>query len=545
MSNENDKDNYNYWSQQSDFSNTQQGMASEYRLSREEIPRDESNSNPYGSNQGTYYNYGSQEVYQQQQWQQEAQGIHKQPDESSVNLKAKRNGKGKRFVKFAGIAIAFGLIAGVTFVGVNYAYYELNPDAKPVSAESSTKAVTTNSNGSDEIATTSVATTKVIETTDVSNVVSETMPSIVAINSTITQSYNDWFGQSYDQDVQGSGSGIIIGKNDKELLIATNNHVIDGAKVISVQFIDEEVVTAVVKGKDSTADLAVIAVKLSDIKDDTMDKIKIAKLGDSDAVKVGQMAIAIGNALGYGQSTTVGYISATEREVTVEDKTMTLLQTDAAINPGNSGGALLNINGEVIGINSVKYADSSVEGMGFAIPISRANPIINELMNRQVIAEADQGYLGITGASVSTEMIDSYDWPKGVYVDSVLDDGPAKKAGIIAKDIITKINDIEVTSMEGLKERVNSFRAGTDVKITVQRLENGSFVEKTFTVNLAKKSEISKDEAVQDTQNDANSSNGAQGEQPNDSQNGGSDELQPDDGGIEDFFGFPGIGGGN
>lgn len=222
---------------------------------------------------------------------------------------------------------------------------------------------------------------------------------------------------------------------------------LEGADPIKVKFIDGTEATAIIKGTDAVADTAVISIDLSTIKDATLSTIKVAKLGDSKSVKVGEMAIAIGNALGYGQSTTVGYISAKDRKVKLEDKTMVLLQTDAAINPGNSGGALLNLNGEVIGINTVKYASSEVEGMGFAIPISRALPIINELKNREILKDTEKGYLGVYIEDVTEDIASTYNWPVGVYVKSTVEGGSAEKAGIIAGDIITKVNDTEITAV--------------------------------------------------------------------------------------------------
>lgn len=464
--------------------------------------------------------------------------------------KKKPKKKGKKIVKFIATAAAFGVIASVTFLGSNKIYYTINPDAKTTnssskggSSDSGNASLDTNQ-GNNSIATTTVSNSGVVYNTDVSDVVDETMPSIVAITSTMTQSYNDWFGQNYEQDVEGSGSGIIVGKNDEELLIVTNNHVVDDAKAIAVQFIDEETYQAEIKGTDSTADLAVIAVKLKDISEDTMGKIKVATLGNSDDIKVGQMAIAIGNALGYGQSTTVGYISAKEREVTIENNTMTLLQTDAAINPGNSGGALLNIAGEVIGINSVKYADSSVEGMGFAIPITRATPIINDLMNREKIKEGEEGFLGISGGTVTSEMIDGYGWPEGVYIDSVLEGGPAQESGILPRDIVTKINDTSVTSIEAMQEKVSSYAAGTKVTVTVERLENGQFVEKTIKVELKKKTDVIKDDTTTSNDTDTNGTtvpdNNQDNQQGNSSQvpdsNSDSQQINP----FSYFFGNDG-----
>lgn len=392
----------------------------------------------------------------------------------------------KKTGKLALTAVAFGLIAGITFIGFNGIYYKVNPGAAPIAMNySSNGGFVIDANGKSELlSSTAVTDGKITQKTDVTEVVDETMPSIVQITTTYAAQSYDLFGQQYDQENQGGGSGIIVGKNDKELLIATNNHVVEGADPITVKFIDGTEAVAIIKGTDSVADLAVISIDLSKIDAKTLEAISIAKLGDSDSIKVGEMAIAIGNALGYGQSTTVGYISAKDREVQIDDKTMVLLQTDAAINPGNSGGALLNMNGEVIGINSVKYASDEVEGMGFAIPISRATPIIDELMNREVLTEDEKGYLGVYPQDVTEDVATMYNWPVGVFVREIIQGGSAETAGVVAGDIITKVNDTEITSSTQLKEKVNSYRIGTKITITIQRNTNGKFEEKTFDVTL-------------------------------------------------------------
>ena len=305
--------------------------------------------------------------------------------------------------------------------------------------------------------------------------------------------YYDLFGQQYQgQDTTSAGSGFIVGQNDKELLIATNNHVIDGAKTISVQFIDEQIYEATVKGTDSSNDLAVIAVQTSKIKESTMNKIRVADLGDSSKIKVGEMAVAIGNALGYGQSVTVGYISAKDREISESESgsssssssnTIKAIQTDAAINPGNSGGALINMQGQVIGINSAKIAASEVEGVGYAIPISVAKPIIEDLMNKENLKDSEKGYLGISGRTVSDEMA-AYNMPNGVYVAEVSKNGAADKAGIQKGDIITSINNMEVRSIESLQEKANSYKKGTQVEIILQRSDSGTYKEKKVKVTL-------------------------------------------------------------
>lgn len=403
----------------------------------------------------------------------------------------------KKAAKLVVSAALFGLVAGVSFVGFNMIYYKLNPDAPSVSIkfgenqlEDGFKLSLSSNNNDSKIEATKTTDGNVKVQSDISDVIEATMPSIVTITTTYTQSYT-WFGQQFDQQNEGGGSGIIVGKNDTELLIATNNHVVEGADPIKVKFIDGTEAEAIIKGTDAVADLAVITIDLSTIKSSTLKEIKVAKLGDSDSVKVGEMVIAIGNALGYGQSTTVGYISAKDREVKVDDKTMVLLQTDAAINPGNSGGALLNMKGEVIGINTVKYASSEVEGMGFAIPISRANPIISELMSREILADDEKGFLGVAPKDVTEDVAEAFNWPIGVYVAEIVEGGSAQKAGIMPGDIITKINDTEITASTQLREKISSYRAGTEVTVTVMRNTNGEFVEKEIKVTLGKNPESS------------------------------------------------------
>lgn len=406
------------------------------------------------------------------------------------NKKANKRKSGGKTLKFIAKALCFGLIAAFSFIGFQNLYYHLNPDA--VKYEVNLSAETDNlgldmTSSNYKLEATAPGTVETQSRSVISDVVNNSMASIVSINSVTTES-NVWFGQEYNQPAEASGSGIVVGKNENELLIATNNHVVAGTQKITVTFIDGKEAEAVIKGTDTTADLAVITVDISQLEKETLSEIHVAKLGNSDQAKVGEMSIAIGNALGYGQSVTVGYISAKDREVEVSDgyasKTMILLQTDAAINPGNSGGALLNVNGEVIGINTVKYASNEVEGMGYAIPISRATPIINDLMNREVLTAEEQGYLGITGNDVTEDVSTSLNMPIGVYVYEVSENGAAKEAGLIKGDVITHVNDVEVTSITQLKEYVNSLRVGTEVKITYMRSIDGTYQEKVVNVTL-------------------------------------------------------------
>ena len=324
--------------------------------------------------------------------------------------------------------------------------------------------------------------------TDVTNVVEEVMPSVVSITNTsvITQSF---WGQQFQSENQSSGSGIIVGENEKELLIVTNNHVISDSTELKVQFIDGSIADAKVKGTDSNMDLAVIAVALDSLESATISNISIAVLGDSESLKVGEPAIAIGNALGYGQSVTTGVISALNRQIAMSEDgstTGTLIQTDAAINPGNSGGALLNVRGEVVGINSNKIGGSTIEGMGYAIPISNAKPIIEELMNRETKDKVDaerKGYLGISGLNVTKDVSTMYGMPEGVYIAQVYSGG-AYEAGIMKGDIITAFDGSSVKTMEDLQGYLEYYEIGETVVVTIQRPNAGGYVEQKLLVTL-------------------------------------------------------------
>lgn len=435
-------------------------------------------NNSYQNNSGTQNNPYTGYSYQNNPYPNSAYQNYSRPEKTKKDRKPVN-----KVVKFLAKAACFGLIAAAGFFGFTEIYYAINPDARIniISEEAGSD------NSSYEIGFTEQGTIKFVDKTVISQVTSKTLPAIVSINMVSTQPAQ-WFGQSFDQQVEGSGSGIIVGEDEKELLIATNNHVVEGASQITVTFADGTQANAIVKGTDSTADLAVVTVDITTLTDATIDAISVAKLGNSDDVRVGEMVVAIGNALGYGQSVTVGYVSAKDREVDVSDgytsNKMILLQTDAAINPGNSGGALINIDGEVIGINTVKYASAEVEGMGYAIPISKATPIINELMTREVLSEAQKGYLGISGTDVTEDVASFYNMPIGVFVKEVSQGGAAEKAGLQAEDIITGADDLEITSISQLKEYVNSLRVGTEVKITYMRNTNGQFEEATITVTL-------------------------------------------------------------
>lgn len=402
----------------------------------------------------------------------------------------KINGKKKRRVakvfRFTAAALLFGILSGAVFQGYNYftqpeaVIDEKNKDGdalKVAESEVNPTAVPTKVS-SDEVVT------------DVSDVVANVMPSIVAINSSMVYTQYDFWGRQFNEPVEGSGSGIIIGQNGSEILIVTNNHVVEGADQVEIVFADKSTAQAVVKGAESKSDLAVLSVKLEDLTEDTLGAIKVATLGSSEEVQPGQMVIAIGNALGYGQSVTVGYISAVNRDVTIDNTTMTLIQTDAAINPGNSGGALINTAGEVIGINSVKYASKEVEGIGYAIPISDAVPMINELMNREEIKTSEQGFLGVyldSAQNVTELHAERFNMPIGVYINEVVEDSPAANAGLKAGYIITGIDSHKIETTDDIVNVLSYRKAGETIKLKTSVLENGEYVEKTLDVTLGKK----------------------------------------------------------
>ena len=359
----------------------------------------------------------------------------------------KKHHKCPRWAKLAGSAVAFGVIASCTFMGVNAVagkYFGTNTTQQT----SSSKATT--SKNSDSSSTLKLSQSSSTVTSDVSDIVNNAMPSVVAITNMSVQEVQSYFGGTQQQESTSCGSGIIIGKNDSELLIVTNNHVVEGAETLTVSFANETSVEASIKGTDSSKDLAVVAVPLDSIDDDTMNAISIITLGDSDKLQVGEPVIAIGNALGYGQSVTTGIVSALDRNLDMEGFDSKLIQTDAAINPGNSGGALLNANGELIGINTAKVNANAVEGMGYAIPISDATSVIENLMNRETrtkVDESEQGFLGIEGYDVTSEKAEMYSIPTGVFVRSVEDGSAADKAGITAECIITKFDGITIDSI--------------------------------------------------------------------------------------------------
>lgn len=406
----------------------------------------------------------------------------------------KNHDKMKKLARKAGAialsAVLFGGIAGGTMVGIQKAAgtgTETVASAQETSDTESSKTTlqttSATSNGSTES-----------QSLDVSDVTSAVMPSIVSITNKSVQEVQNYYsmfgmgGAPQTEEVESCGSGIIIGENDTELLIVTNNHVVENADTLTVGFIDNQAYEANIKGTDPDNDLAVVAVNLSDISEDTMSQIKIATLGDSDALSVGQQVVAIGNALGYGQSVTTGIVSALDRQVS-EDSEEGFIQTDAAINPGNSGGALLNMNGEVIGINSAKLASTEVEGMGYAIPITRAQPILENLMNkttREKVSEDQAAALNISGTSVDSSVAQAYGLPEGVYVAEVVEGGAADNAGITAGSVITAFDGTSVSSMDELKQMLQYYAAGETIDVTISVADNGQYVERTVSVTLDK-----------------------------------------------------------
>lgn len=406
------------------------------------------------------------------------QGFGAGPQKDPKTSKPKK-GYMKKVALVVGAAVLFGAVGGVTMQGTSYLTGKLL-------GKNTKSTVGTTKTVSNAKLTTSTSTV----TSDVSDIVENTLPSIVSITNMSVQEVQNFFGGTSQQESESAGSGIIISQNDSELLVVTNNHVVEGSDTLTVTFNDGNSVEAQIKGTDSARDLAVVAVPLDKISDDTMNAIKVATLGDSDSLKVGEPAVAIGNALGYGQSVTTGIVSATGR--TIDGFDGEYIQTDAAINPGNSGGALLNANGEVIGINSAKINSSAVEGMGFAIPISDASDVIQNLMNKETrskVSDEERGYLGINGYDVSEEGAQMYNMPTGVYVKEVMSGGGAEKAGLTKGSIITGFEGSSISGMSSLQEQLQYYKAGEEVTLTVQIPDkNGEYTEKDIKVTLGKNS---------------------------------------------------------
>ena len=442
---------------------------------QEETPQNEPSNYCYGKEVNQYSSYH----------------IYETPVENKKTVKSKK----KKHLGFVGKALIAGFVFGVVAFGTMFAASKLFPIKTNVESGSNPTTQAT--------ATLTTSSNLTAEDYQVAQVVQEVMPAVVSINCTSTAVYNSFFGQQ-EYEATSAGTGIIVGSNETELLIATNNHVVNGATAIQIAFDDESTATAVLKGSSSDVDLAVVAVKWDDLSEETKSAIKIATLGDSASLIVGEPAIAIGNSLGYGQSVTYGIVSALNREVTVttddsygygnsQEITSELIQTDAAINPGNSGGPLLNSRGEVIGINSVKYSSEEVEGMGYAIPISEALPILEDLMNRKTkekVDEKDASYIGITGTNVTSDAAMIYGMPSGVFVAQVVEDGPAENAGMKRGDIITEMDGTSITSMDDLTEELTYHAAGSTVEVVVNRNNNGEYEEITLEVTLGSKDDM-------------------------------------------------------
>ena len=440
---------------------------------------------------------------------------HYEFDENNSNTPnhKKPNAKMVKFAKKVGAialsAVLFGGVAAGSYQGVNALF----------GTSTQTEAQATTSTKSSLLKTTSSTTSK--GTMDVTDIVKSAMPSIVSITSKSVQEVENYFGMFggrnsiQQQEVESAGSGIIIGKNDSELLIATNNHVIDGAETVSVSFVDNETYEATIKGTDSDKDLAVVAVPLSSISSDTMSKISVATIGDSSKLEVGEQVVAIGNALGYGQSVTTGIVSALNRTIDIDGYQADLIQTDAAINPGNSGGALLNMNGEVIGINSAKLASTEVEGMGYAISMNDAYDTIEELMNettRTKVSDDEKASLGISGTGVSDEAAEAYGIPSGVFVSQVTEGGAAEQAGITANSIITAFDGKSVSDISELKSRLEYYKAGEEVEVTLQVPDGNGYTEKNVTVTLGKADSSTSGSSLQSGSDESQDQN--QGQDP-------------------------------
>ena len=470
--------------------------------------KDSTAAQPESGTTGSQYRY-SGPFYQDTDYQRTESRNTESSFQGSVSKKQKKKKNfGRIIAKTVCIALVFGVVAGAAFQGTNFVGQKLFGDkvTAPVSQDASADTAApevgtvqpqTGNSGSEDSAA------------SVSAIVKQCMPSLVAITNVSVKEVQNywgfgWYSQPQQQESTSTGTGIIIGQNDSELLIVTNNHVITGATNLSVVFSVDEgkdgttPVEAQIKESDATKDVGVIAVKLSDIPAETMSAIKTATIGDSSQMQVGDQVIAIGNALGYGQSVTKGIVSALDREVTLQNDdgstiSNKLIQTDAAINPGNSGGALLNMKGEVIGINEAKLSSNYVEGMGYAIPISDVEGIIGDLQNLQTRSEVDSekmGYLGVTCQDVTSDIAQQYDMPEGVYLKSVVAGCAADKAGLKKGDILTRFDGMGVTTYDTLRDRLQYYEAGETVEVTVQSPENGSYVEKTVSLTLSTKAEV-------------------------------------------------------
>ncbi|RHV70418.1 PDZ domain-containing protein [Roseburia sp. OM02-15] len=483
-----------------------------------------SDSHIKGTEGASQYRYS---YIQNHKKQDQVNGDQHNDHQETSKQKRKHKRSMNLYAKVICCAILFGAISGGMVLGS----FMIGKNAVKTTASSTTletnAAKLSTSSGSKNGSSSSSG-----DTYTVAQIAEQCKSSVVAITNQSVQEVQTMFGTMQQQST-GSGSGVIIGKNDTELLIATNNHVVSGAESLTVCFNDDKdaVFDAKIKGTDADNDLAVIAIKLSDISEDVLNSISVATLGDSTQMEVGDQVVAIGNALGFGQSVTSGVISALDREVTIDDTTATLMQTDAAINPGNSGGALFNMKGEVIGINSAKYASDQVEGMGFAIPMAKAQGIIENLMNQETRDKltSDYGFLNITGQDVSSDVAEMYGIPEGVYVSGTTDGGAAANAGIQKGDIITKLGNTTITSISQLKEELQYYKAGETVEITLQRnTDNKGYQEQTVKVTLDNASEQSNTTSQSDSSQSQSGTQTVPGYGSDGSSNGNSS--------IEDFF---------
>ncbi len=447
------------------------------------------NANTYSNIYGTQNTQESYQSYQSDKAQKKAERARKRAEKQASG--GSQN-FGVKLAKCASIALVFGLVAGTAFEGSSYvagSLFGTNEKQQQEALPGEEKDIVKTTEGTDSLPVQPTA----AASDGVVSIVKQCMPSIVSITNTSQVQIQNFFGQVQRYEVPSAGSGIIISEDDDYLYVATNNHVVASADTLSIQFSDSTTASAEIKGTDRSTDLAVVKVKKSDLSQETLSAIKVASFGDSDQLEVGSQAIAIGNALGYGQSVTAGYVSAVEREVTIQDETTgesftnNLIQTDAAINPGNSGGALLNNKGEVIGINSSKYSDTDVEGMGFAIPANMAKPIIEDLITKEVVTGDKAAYLGITGDEVPSAILEAYHLPDGVFVKEVGKGTAAEQYGVETGDIITKFDGKEVKNMAELQKRISYCEAGTEVEIVVQRYTENGFAEKTLKVTLGQK----------------------------------------------------------
>lgn len=437
------------------------------------------------NNSGTY-SYKKEEINQGESFYQWS------PYDDGNRVKKKKTSTlGKKLGNAAAIALVFGLVAGLAFqsiVAVTNRLWKLEDAKEPAIESTLEKDDTDKKVESTNTATGTTTATKI--TTDVSEIAQNVLPAIVQVTNVGIKEYQTFFG-TMQQPTQSAGSGIIVSQDDENIYIATNYHVVSGAETLTITFNDDQAVEGTIKGTDSSCDLAVVSVAVKDIPSDTLSNIKVATLGDSDNTVVGEAAIVIGNAMGYGTSVTNGIISAKDREVSVQDDdgnivTNSLIQTNAAVNPGNSGGALLNAKGEVIGIVSVKLAQENVEGMGYAIPISFATSIIQQMVDNDVVSELDASYLGIAGKDITQEMSEQYKVPVGVYVAQVVSGSGADEAGIEVEDVITGFNGRKVTSVNTLNNIMQYIAAGTTVDVTVARHDN-DYKEETIKVTLTRK----------------------------------------------------------